>query len=153
MSGQIDIRQLSKNDFPLIKPLWLKLNELHLNDSVYFRDHFETFTFEERCRHFDRFDDDTILIEAVSDKNILAGYCITTAHPRAMGEIESLFIEESYRGKGLGDRLLRNSLSWLKKHDCDKIVVAVSYGHESAFGFYQKYDLMPRMTLLELKKA
>lgn len=144
------IRTISKNELPLLKPLWEKLNEIHLHDSPHFKDFYETFTFEKRIVSFDTIKADNLLIQAVEHDNNPCGYCISTI-TNETGEIESLYLEESVRGKSLGETLCSNAINWMKNRNCKKIQVSVSFGHESVFGFYQKLGFYPRMTMLQLK--
>jgi GNAT superfamily N-acetyltransferase len=143
---------IGKNQINRIKSLWNKLNEMHLKDSHYFKDHYKKFTFEERCKKFDEIEDNNIRIELIIDANeVIVGYCISTID-KSMGEIDSLFfIEENYRKYGYGSQLVENSINWLKSRNCNKIMVAVAEGHESVFGFYQKFGFYPRMTYLQMK--
>ncbi len=80
----------------------------------------------------------------------MCGYCIS-AITNETGEIESLYLTEDVRGKGLGETLCSCAVEWMKKRNCKKIQVSVSYGHEEVFGFYQKLGFYPRMTMLQLK--
>lgn len=144
------IRTLSKNDLALLKPLWEKLNEIHLHDSPHFKNFYEAFTFEQRIVSFDTIKADNLLIQIVEVDGKIFGYCISTI-TNETGEIESLYLEESVRGNGLGETLCRNAIEWMKKRSCKKFEVSVSYGHEGVFGFYEKLGFYPRMTMLQLK--
>ncbi len=145
-------RTITKEDLFIIKPLWLKLNDMHYLDSVYFKDHYASFTFEKRMLKFEACDDDSIMVEIVETPGREpAGYCITTISRDCVGEIDSIFIDECHRGNRIGDTLMRNSIAWLQKHECARIRVAVANGHESVFSFYGKYGFFPRMTCLEMK--
>jgi GNAT superfamily N-acetyltransferase len=64
---------------------------------------------------------------------------------------DSIFIDEGHRGNGIGDRLMRDSIAWLRDRECKNIRVAVAHGHESVFPFYRKNGFFPRMTCLEMK--
>ncbi len=144
------INIILKNEIERIKPLWEKLNEMHLKDSQYFKDFYKCFTFEKRCEKFFKIKDDCLFIELIEDKEIPVGYCISTIN-KEVGEIDSIYIDEKYRKFGFGKLLIKNSIKWLKENNCSKIFVAVAEGHESVFGFYRKYDFYPRMTYLQLK--
>ncbi len=145
-------RSISKEELMIIKPLWVMLNDVHYNESEYFKDHYASFTFEKRISKFNACDDDALLIEvAESAGHRPVGYCVTTISGDGSGEIDSIFIDESHRNRKIGDTLMRNSIAWLQKHGCAKIRVAVAHGHESVFHFYQKYGFFPRMTCLEIK--
>lgn len=144
------IRLLSKEALSLLKPLWEKLNEIHLHDSPHFKNFYEAFTFEKRIVSFDTIMPDNMLIQAVEHEGEICGYCIS-AVTNETGEIESLYLDEKARGKGLGETLCRNAIEWMKKRNCKKIQVSVSYGHEEVFGFYEKLGFYPRMTMLQHK--
>jgi ribosomal protein S18 acetylase RimI-like enzyme len=144
------IKTITKNDLYLLKPLWQKLNEIHLSDSPHFKDFYKTFTFEQRIVSFDTIIPDNMLIQIVEDAGKIFGFCIS-AIINETGEIESLFLEESVRGNNLGETLCRNAIEWMKKRSCKNIQVSVSYGHESVFGFYEKLGFYPRMISLQLK--
>jgi ribosomal protein S18 acetylase RimI-like enzyme len=142
---------LNKNQIHNIQELWEKLNETHLIDSIHFKDHYKSFTFNQRCDKFNHIPEDNIRIEILQDKDIYVGYCISTID-NITGEIDSLFIEPNYRKYGFGSELVKNSMNWFKINKCRKIIVAVAAGHESVFAFYQKFNFYPRTTYLELKE-
>ncbi|GEM_PF-3478441 len=108
------IKTITKNDLYLLKPLWQKLNEIHLSDSPHFKDFYKTFTFEQRIVSFDTIIPDNMLIQIVEDAGKIFGFCIS-AITNETGEIESLFLEESVRGINLGETLCRNAIDWMKK--------------------------------------
>jgi diamine N-acetyltransferase len=146
----IKFSTINKNQLNLIKQLWEKLNIIHLNDSKYFKDHYETFTFEKRCEKFNLIDDNNIRIEIIEDQGEILGYCISTIE-NDNGEIDSIFVEDGYRKYGYGGQLLENGIKWLKYNNCKQIVVSVAEGHESVFEFYKKHNFYPRLTYLYLK--
>jgi ribosomal protein S18 acetylase RimI-like enzyme len=145
-------RKIRKEDMMTIKPLWLQLNDMHREDSVYFKDYYGDFTFEKRISKFEACDEKSIMIEVVEiDGPVPVGYCIATIGLDGSGEIDSIFIDTGHRGNGIGDTLMRNSIAWLRAHGCARIRVAVAHGHESVFPFYRKFGFFPRMTYLEMK--
>jgi ribosomal protein S18 acetylase RimI-like enzyme len=141
---------ISKIDLPCIKNLWQKLNDLHMNSSIHFKEHYKAFSFEERCGKFIDTPDDRIRIEIIRDNETCVGYCIVTID-NATGEIDSLYVEPDYRNYGLGAKLVNNCSRWLKENGCRHIGVSVAAGHESVFGFYRKFNFFPRKTWLQLK--
>ncbi|MBN1534850.1 MAG: GNAT family N-acetyltransferase [Spirochaetes bacterium] len=148
MSGEFVV--IPKERIETIRPLWEKLNELHLRDSTYFKDHFGTFTFQRRCEKFAAMDEGDVMIEVVEEDGKAVGYCISTME-QEKGEIDSLYVEEDYRRHGYGGRLVERSLRWLREKGCARIVVSVAEGHESVFGFYRAFGFYPRVTVLQLK--
>jgi diamine N-acetyltransferase len=147
------IKQIDVHSISCIKPLWKKLNIVHMADSHYFKEYYRTMTFEKRIGKFVTFSADAVFIEGVfsSSSTTPVGYCISTVE-KEKGEIDSLFIEEPYRKCGYGAQLVGNSIQWLKERGCTTIRVAVAEGHESVFGFYKQFGFYPRLTYLQLKE-
>ena len=143
-------QELSLNQIDKIKPLWESLNRVHLDDSVFFKDHYSAFTFEKRSARWKTMSDEDILIIVAETKDKeLIGYCVSTMDEMKEGEIDSLFVYAEYRRLGVGKTLTEKSLEWLRSKNCKSIRLAVSYGHESVLGFYEKIGFFPRMTVLE----
>jgi diamine N-acetyltransferase len=152
MQEQFTFEKVALKDITIIKPLWEELNQLHYIDSYFFKDHYLNFTFEKRAEKFHRKNNIEIFIEIVKNTEGNAiGYCVSTIDGTT-GEIDSICITEKYRGNRLGEKLIKNGISWLKSRNCKTIKLGVSYGHESVFGFYKKLGFYPRMTYLELKE-
>ncbi len=144
------IRELPKKEIIKLKQLWEKLNQVHLQDSIYFKEHYKEFTFEKRFADFEKIDDKNIKIKIIKDSEIIVGYCIATKKETA-GEIDSIYIDEEYRKEGYGKKLIDESIHWLKKK-CQKIMVAVANGQENVFDFYKQCGFYPRLTYLQLKE-
>lgn len=144
-------KQIDKNSIWIIKPLWEKLNQIHLNESPYFKEHYKNFTFEKRCSKFFTIDENNIRIEVVFDDTQPVGYCIGTIEG-TKGEIDSVFVDESYRNKKLGTKLIEDCVEWLQKSGCVTIGVNVAEGHESVIAFYMKFGFYPRLRYLQYRK-
>lgn len=123
------LRTIKKDDLGLVKPLWEKLNALHLKDAHFFKEHFRSFTFEKRCEKLIRIPERDIRIEVLFDGEAPAGYCIATVEG-GTGEIESLYVGENLRKRGFGARLVENSLHWFTEKKCAVVQVGVAEGHE-----------------------
>ncbi len=147
----IESLDVPKAKIACIRNLWEKLNRMHYEDSVYFEDHYESFTFEKRIEPLIRFADDDIKITVVKDGPRFLGYCVSTIQGD-IGEIESLYLEEELRGRGLGKALVEGHKAWMKGRGCGRIRVGVSFGHDSAIAFYHAAGFFERMTYLELKE-
>jgi diamine N-acetyltransferase len=145
------IQNLPKKELMKLKPLWKKLNQLHLQDSIYFKEHYQKFTFEKRFKNFDTIDDKDMKISIIKNSDKIVGYCIATKKETA-GEIDSIYIDDAYRKAGYGKKLIDESINWLKRKKCKKIMVAVANGHENVFDFYKKSGFYPRLTYLQLKE-
>lgn len=135
-----------------IRNLWEKLNELHYEDTVYFEDHYESFSFEERIAVWRDWDPVDLKISIVKEGPRFLGYCVSTKAGIA-GEIESIYLEPEIQGIGLGKRLVGEHVAWLKAGGCKRIRAAVSYGHEGEVEeFYHRLGFFERLIYFELKE-
>lgn len=141
---------IPKAEVAKIKSLWESLNRMHLDDSVYWKDHYKNFTFEKRMSFMDGFPDENIKITTVVIGEAVLGYCISTASAD-LGEIDSLYLDGKIRKMRLGERLVRSHVDWLRAKRCAKIKVSVAHGHESVLRFYNKQGFFERRIELELK--
>jgi diamine N-acetyltransferase len=146
---ELNIKEIDLKDIHIIKELWHKLRTVHVEDSTHHKDHFNSMTFEKRIKKFKTITPENIKIDVLKNKNVAVGYCISTFQDN-IGELDSLFIEEDSRKYKMGSELVENSIAWLKSKPCEKIQVAVAQGHESVFGFYEKFGFRPRVTVLTL---
>jgi len=144
----MEIKEIEKSEINQIRPLWEKLNQMHLKDSIDFKDHFKNFTFEKRCEKLLLKDSNSLKIDVLYNKKNPVGYCISTIDGEA-GEIESLFIEEEFRSSGYGNKLVEQAILWLERNRCKMINVSVAAGHESVISFYQRFGFKARMISLQ----
>jgi diamine N-acetyltransferase len=138
-----------------VRPLWVQLNEYHHARAKTFRQHYEQVTFEDRKAHFEKLATiGPLRVELVFDTatSRYVGYCVSSLSDEKTGEIESVFVEERYRSKGIGSVLMTRALEWLDAKGSARNRVAVGDGNEEAWGFYAKFGFYPRMTVLEQKK-
>jgi RimJ/RimL family protein N-acetyltransferase len=149
--GPYRVSEIRKADLVQIKALWENLNQLHLKDSRFFKDHYQNFIFEERIESWKDLPDEDFKVVVVSKEAQLLGYCVASLRGR-VGEIESVYLEEPIRNSGIGGEIVRLCLDWLHQKQAKKIVVSVADGHESVIPFYQKLGFQPRLTYLELKE-
>ena len=141
--------ELGLQDIERIKPLWEELNRIHLKDSPYFKKFYEKFTFEARIEPFLRMKNEDIKIFCFGESKDLVAYCISTIKEQ-IGEIESILVSQSVQNQGVGKTLIESSKKWFRDEKCKKVVVSVSYGHDSVFPFYEKLGFKPRVTFFEL---
>ncbi len=133
-----------------IKLLWEMLNEHHRLRSPHFSNYYERFTFEKRCEKF-RSGDLAVRIEVAIDgaRSHYAGYCISTIDEKNRGEIDSLFVEEAYRGSGVGDTLVRSALSWFDGRRVKVRSIVVGSGNDDVISFYERYGFHPAYRTLK----
>jgi ribosomal protein S18 acetylase RimI-like enzyme len=152
--ASIQYESIGRKDLGTVEPLWKKLNQVHRRRSKHFKDKYRHFRFEERIAGLlNKVSGDLLLVLTARDtsgKKII-GYCISSVDYLGGGEIDSIFVEEKYRGKGVGEELMKRSLVWLGKQKPKNIKLSVAIGNEEVFGFYEKFGFLPGRTVLEKK--
>ena len=147
----VEIIEITKDKINCIKNLWVKLNKLHYEDSIYFEDFYESFTFEKRMESILKIEDANLKISILKDGPRYLGYCISSKDDKN-GEIDSIYLEEEFRGRGYGKELINQHKKWMKENGCLKIRVAVSFGHDSVIDFYHRLGFYERHVYYELKE-
>lgn len=133
-----------------IRPLWEQLNRLHESVSPHFKDEFTNYSFAYRKAYLaDKAMHGTLRIFFAEADDQPVGYCIASLAPHQQGEIESIFIEEPFRGQSVGDGLMRAALGWLETNNAESVAVSVVFGNEAAHPFYARYGFYPRSTRLK----
>jgi diamine N-acetyltransferase len=153
--NQVEYLLFDETALESVRPLWVQLNEYHLRKSRFFRYHYEEITYEDRKLYFQNLARAGKLhIELARDpeQDRFIGYCISSLSAEKYGEIESVFIEESYRGRKIGSTLIGNALAWMNASGVVRTRVSVADGNSPALDFYQKFGFVSRMTVLELPK-
>ena len=106
--------------------------------------------FDQRIKAFSVFDKETMKITIAISNDKYIGYCISTAID-GKGELESMHVDESCRGNGVGKRLAQRHLEWMKEKDCNVIGVTVSQENEPTIGFYKKLGFFPNTLYMQQK--
>jgi GNAT superfamily N-acetyltransferase len=75
-------------------------------------------------------------------------FCISSLTQVRIGEVEVLFVLESYQGNKLGRQLFENALVWLKQEGAIEQRLVVAVGNEKVFNFYEKYGFLPGYSTL-----
>ncbi|MDK2941609.1 MAG: hypothetical protein PWP56_1122 [Acetobacterium sp.] len=133
-----------------IQELWEALNWHHRDAAANFKSHYEAFTFEMRKKNLlQKAKNGQLRIEIAVDQKTAqnVGYCISRVEFSGDVEMESLYVQDDYRGLGLGETLLSNAIAWMDEMGAHTKTVAV--GNEKAFSFYERFGFYPRKTLLE----
>jgi GNAT superfamily N-acetyltransferase len=137
---------------PRIEPLWCELRDMHSSRSLHFSELVGDMEFESRkVVLLDKSLGGHILVQIVS----LAGpeqkdvaYCVSTVMLNGIAEIDSIYVADGYRSKGLGGRLLEGALDWIDEHDIKEVRTSVIWGNEEVLPFYQNHGLYPRSIVL-----
>ena len=59
-------------------------------------------------------------------------------HQRPFGFIEDVFVEEEYRGQGVGSQLVKNMMEEARKRNCYKIIMTSRYSKPRVHALYEK---------------
>lgn len=153
----IEYRRTGIKDIDLIRPLWFLLNDCMRTKTTNFKPHFEQMTFEKRKDYFENLAETSALYIDLAfdsrDSNRYVGYCVSSLSQEKTGEIESVFVKDSYRSQGIGSALVKRALAWFDENGSTRNRVSVSEGNEMVWDFYKKFGFYPRMTVLEQKKG
>jgi GNAT superfamily N-acetyltransferase len=133
-----------------IGPLWERLQAHHEAVSPYKDGQFASIDFAERKAMLARKAEAGALrvdIARARDGSA-AGYCVSSMNRELTGEIDSLFVLEEWRGRGVGRALMESALRWMDAAGARSKIIGVGRGNEQAFGFYEKFGFLPRVTIL-----
>ena len=140
------IKAITRDEISSIKTLWEGLNAYHLSRSTHFKDHFSEFTFEKRMEALKKRGCFITYVAEENGENI--GYSIATVDG-LVGEIDSLFVSEPHRGKGVGEELMSLALKWLEGQECKTIRISIAEGNESVLDFYRKFGFAERFVVMQ----
>lgn len=73
-----------------------------------------------------------------SDKNKLE------IGPHILGEVLDLYIDEKYRGQGIGTKMMQMMESYFKANNCDSMWIQVFAPNHPAHNLYKKYGFVDR---------
>jgi ribosomal protein S18 acetylase RimI-like enzyme len=73
----------------------------------------------------------------------------TTLRPVEVAELESMYVLEGYRGKGVGARLVDEFLGWAGSRGAERASVVAYAANERAIRFYQRAGFRPKSVSLE----
>jgi len=138
-----------------VAPLWEKLRDYHASLSPSFASKLRSMSFEMRQQRFISLaETGSILVEIAHEQTIdkAIGYCVSSISESfkvRSGQIESIYIEPSYRGWGIGQMLVQRALEWFKQMKTERQILYVADGNEAVFEFYRKFNFHRRSTLLE----
>jgi len=145
-----EIFDISYNDIDIIKNLWEKNRMYHENISEYFKVSYRSISFDERIKAFSIFNKDTMKITVAKNNDRYIGYCISTIVD-GTGELQSMHVDESNRGNGIGRQLAFKHIEWMKEMNCKVIGVTVSQENESTICFYKKLGFYPNTIYMQQK--
>lgn len=145
-----EIFDISYDQIEVIKNLWEKNRQYHENSSEYFKESYRFIRFDERIKSFSIFNKETMKITVVKRNDKYIGYCISTIID-GKGELQSLHVDETNRGNGIGKKLVDKHIKWMNENNCKEIGVIVSQENESTIWFYKKLGFYPNTVYMQMK--
>ncbi len=145
-------RLLSADDLDAVRPLWEQLRAHHARLPWPFAGEMHRFDFAARKQELlAKAAGGKLRIELVSTApaGVDIAYCISTVSAHGGGEVDSLFVEEGFRGRGIGSALVRQALAWLESAGATTTVVSVACANQEALALYQRFGFHPRTVLLQ----
>ena len=139
-----------------VAPLWQRLRDHHVKLNGPFTTEIAAQTFEKRAGGWKtEGNHGEVLVDVAWADDRAIGYCVTTIDLRGeMGEIDSLFVLEEFRRRGIGDRLVRRALQWLDDNEVKDRVVYVICENDPALKFYARFGFVARTVVMkQISKA
>ncbi len=149
---KFEIKTGKPDNIDLIKPLWEKLNQIHYEASPYFKDRFQHMNWEKRKHNMISKSGDILFEYTMDEKEQrIIGYCISTIDKEdpKIGEIDSIYVDESFRKSGLGKQFIDRAIQWLKANNVETQKLLVGVGNEQVLDFYKQFDFYPLHIVLQ----
>ena len=127
----------------ILKELWLKLNDYHVPVVTTFKERFCNVSFESHL-HFLASQEQVFGYTAIKGNRIV-GFILATANGD-VAEIDSIFVEEEFRRRGIGTALMNSALKELVG-SYKEIVMKVAEGNEQPF--HSENHFKKRFTLFQ----
>lgn len=130
---------IKKESIALLKPLWQKLNIHHKEKSIFFKEKYEGFTFEDRIEKlYEKAQRVDIMIEIAKLDGTIIGYGISSIKCE-VGEVESIYIDPEFRGYKVGEKLMSDALDWMENKSVKIKRIVVASGNDDVLSFYKKF--------------
>lgn len=141
---RVILRAARDTDFEPLRRLWRELMDLHVRLDPRFTlseaadQRFYGYLETARAR-----DDYRVRVAVVDDE--VVGFAISCVLPnspvyraRWIGYINDLCVTESMRKRGIGERLVRDSVEWLRANGAETVEVYVAHLNEGAQRFWRR---------------
>jgi len=127
-----------------VEPLWVELRRHHAEMFERWQEELLGASFaQRRAGLINKGSKGLLVLLAVSEGRDV-GYCVCTIGEERLGEVDSIYIAEGYRRRGIGKHLMKEAMGWLKERGAGGIVVDVMAENQEALRFYEKFGFAPR---------
>lgn len=134
-----------------VGPLWTELRDFHARVPGPFSNEIAARTFDDRAVGWVKAEErgEEVLVDLAWAVESPVGYCVSTIDESgSSGVIDSLYVVEAHRGRGIGERLMRRALHWFDDNDVRERAVEVLVGNDRALGFYARFGFAPRTVVM-----
>src|SRR5215218_10504120 len=125
-------RVIGEDGLDAVRPLWEKLRAHHVPLLSKFSGEGPPFDFASRKQEIlAKAAAGKIRVELVSvtPDAVDFAYCVSTVSAGGRGEIDSMFVEEQFRCRGIGSQLVRHALAWMDDMGASSKVVTVAHAN------------------------
>ena len=147
----LDVERLGAGDYALIKPL---LVDLHLTEQIHFEDH-PQLPREEIERHLasvpSAFRGENVIYAVRDEVGKVVGFCWIVLYDPGTGlegEVAELYVAEEYRGRGIGEMLVRQAVRLFAEHRVTLAYVWTRPDNEAAVRLYHGAGFEPSRQLV-----
>ena len=120
------------------EPLWHKQKAYHLKIDTINPECFDGIEFNTRMQQLKDKAEEliTVLAEDPETEQVIA-YCLATINAVKLGEVDSVYVEDLYRGQGIGTELMRIALNWMEENKASKTKIHVLEVNQQALKLYR----------------
>jgi ribosomal protein S18 acetylase RimI-like enzyme len=149
------IRPLAVHELDRLEPLWLALHEHHLQISprlagMTARSAHESWA-RRRANYIRWINNPETFVLVAEANHELVGYAFVTVSfgysswnsGERQAQLETLSVGPSFRGQGIGDRLLAAVREWLATRGIESIALSATWANEQAHRFYERHGFQP----------
>ena len=139
-------------DINEIKELWKELNLLMSKKTVNYKETYESKEFNERIKPYvDKVQKGKYLITIAKSDSNKVGYCISSVNEMLIGEVDSIYVKDEYRGYNIGEHLMKEAVDFFETNNVKKQILVVTYGNDEVMKFYNKFGFYATKIELERK--
>lgn len=149
-NSRLTYRDINFDEIQLIKNLWEKNREFHINISSSFHFLYRDIVFEDRMKPFENMNQDNLKITIAQENDIVIGYCLSTIN-NYEGQMNTIHVQEEARGRGIGQKLMERHLKWMKEKECQNISLHVSYENQNTIAFYEGFGFRKNTIEMRMK--
>jgi len=152
--GTTEYERIDNKDIDQIKELWEALREHHKSKTDHFKEHFENLTFEIRKKVLlEKANCGQLIIDVVKiNKGKIIAYCVSSIDEKGIGEVDSILVDERFRGMKVGDELMTRALKWFDENNVETRRIVVAQGNEAAYSFYEKFGFHHLFSTFQQKR-